>query len=184
MTACPAPLSWDTLVDYWAGDLAHGEMKRVEEHLFGCATCAEAAARVASITEVLREVLPPAVSRARLDALRAAGLRLRENTFTPGERRTVLFERDADLLIHKLGGVDLTGAAHVSLQVVVDSTGERLFGLDEVPFERDEGAVLIACQRHFASLPADTRFELAVHRAGAPTVTRFAYTIVHQFPPA
>jgi len=185
MNICQGPLAWGTLVDYWAGDLPPAEADRVEEHLFGCAGCAEVAARVASVTETLRAVLPPAVSRARLDALRASGIRLRENVFSPGERRAVLFEHDADLLIHRLGGLDLTGADHVSLRIVVESTGEQLAELDAVPFERGEGAVLIACQRHFASLPADTRFELAIHASGIPSaVTRAEYTVIHQFPPA
>jgi hypothetical protein len=180
---CAGAIPWATLVDYWAGDLPPDQVDRVDEHLFGCAACAAEAARVAAVTETLRDLLPPAVSRARLEALRAAGVRLRENVFSPGERRKVTFEEGADLLIHRLAGLDLTGADHVSLQVVVESTDERLVSADTVPFERGEGAVLIACQRHFSTLPPDTRFELTVHpsdhRAAAWTA---AYTILHEFP--
>jgi hypothetical protein len=184
MTGCPAPLPWDTLVDYWAGDLPRADSDRVDDHLFGCPTCADAALRVGAMAETLRDLLPPAVSRARLNALRAAGVRLQENVFWPGERRPVVFEDDAELLIHRLAGLDLAGADHVSLRVVVESTGDCLVALDAVPFERDEGAVLIACQRHFASLPPDTRFELAVHAPSpAASQTDVAYTILHQFPP-
>lgn len=185
MTACPCPLSWETLVDYWAGDLPPAEADRLDEHLFGCDTCAQVSTRVASVTEALRDLLPPALSRARLNALRATGLRLRENAFSPGERRVVVFGDDTDLLVHRLAGLDLNGADHVSLQVVVESTGERLVVVDAVPFEREEGAVLIACQRHFASLPADTRFELAIHPLGSQGApARAVYTILHQYPPA
>jgi len=179
MSACAHPIPWAILVDYWAGALTVPETDQVDEHLFGCGACTAASARVASVTETARQILPPALSRARLDSLRAGGLRVRENAFSPGERRTVGFDGGVDLLIHRLAGLDLAGADHVSLQVLVESTGERLFALDHVPFERDEGAVLIACQRHFASLPPDTRFEVTVHAA---TVTNVAYTILHQFP--
>lgn len=179
MIPCPNPIPSATLVDYWAGDLTAAETDRVDEHLFGCGACTEAAARVASVTETVRDLLPPAVSRARLNRLRATGLRLREGVFLPGERRQVVFDQETDLLIHRLAGLNLAGADHVSLQIVVESTGERLVDLDAVPFERDEGAVLIACQRHFASLPPDTRFEVAVHAATG--VTRAAYSILHQF---
>ena len=53
--------------------------------------------------------------------------------------------------------------------------------MDPVPFERAEGAVLIACQRHFATLPPDTRFELSIHGPDR-SVTTAAYTILHQYP--
>jgi len=183
MNACAHPLPWAVLVDYWAGELTAAETEQVDEHLFGCAACTAASARVAAVTEAVRKLLPPVVSRGRLDSLRAGGLRVRENDFSPGERRAVTFDAGLDLLVHRLGGIDLSGADHVSLQVVVESTGERLLALDRVPFERGEGAVLIACQRHFSSLPADTRFEVAVHSAAPDSaVTNVAYTILHQFP--
>jgi hypothetical protein len=43
-------------------------------------------------------------------------------------------------------------------------------------------AVLVACQRHVASLLPDTRFEVAIHASG-PTAsqTSAAFTILHQF---
>ena len=181
MSACPNPIPWATLVDYWAGDLPPAKTNGVDEHLFACASCTSEAARVASVTETIRDMLPPAVSRARLEGLRAAGTRVRENVFAPGERRQVVFEADVDLMIHRLAGLSLAGAERVSLQIVSESTGERMAATDRVPFERDEGAVLIACQRHFASLPADTRFEVAVH-APDRSVTAVAYTILHEYP--
>jgi len=182
MSRCASPIPWATLVDYWAGDLIAAQIDEVDDHLFACGSCASEAARVASVTETMREMLPPAVSRARIESLRAAGTRVRESAFAPGERRQVVFEADVDLLVHRLAGLPLADAQHVSLQIVSESTGQRLVTMDTVPFEREEGAVLIACQRHFASLPADTRFEVAVH-APDRSVTTAAYTIVHQYPP-
>ena len=129
----------------------------------------------------MRGMLSPALSRARLESLRAAGTRVRENVFTPGERRQVVFEADVDLLIHRLAGLALADAEHLSLRIVSESTGQPFVTMDAVPFERAEGAVLIACQRHFASLPADTRFEVAVH-APDRSVTTAAYTILHHYP--
>ena len=49
-----------------------------------------------------------------------------------------------------------------------------------MPFEREEGAVLVACQRHYASLPPDTVMEVSIHAPGEAARTA-TYTILHQF---
>lgn len=180
MSACSAPLPWDTLVDYWASALPATEAEAVEEHLFGCAGCTEQASRVAAITEALRTAIPPAVTRRRVERLRAEGVAVREHAFAPGERRDVLFERDTALLVHRLGGLELESATRVGLRIVSESTGERMVELDSVPFERAEGAVLIACQRHYAALPHDTVFELSIERAGG-AVEQASFTVLHHF---
>ena len=37
---CATPLSFETLVAYWAGDLPQPETDAVDAHIIGCATCA------------------------------------------------------------------------------------------------------------------------------------------------
>ena len=46
---CDAPIPDETLLDYWARDLADGEgADRVEEHLFACGDCSARLQRMAS----------------------------------------------------------------------------------------------------------------------------------------
>lgn len=178
---CPNPLPWDTLVEYWNGELSVIERDRVEEHLFGCSVCMGEAARAAAVTETLREMIPPVVSRERVDRLRATGVRLHEGGLLPGERREVVFGMETDLMIHRLGGLDLSNAERVSCQIMVKSTGETLAFIEDAPFERDEGAVLIALQRDFVSQAGETRFELSIYAPGRP-VGSASYVVVHRFP--
>ena len=177
---CSTPIAWDTLVDYWARDLDRAAMAAVEEHLFGCADCTAAAARIATVTEAVRGRLPPIVSRARVEQLRARGARIRESELRPGERREIRFTNDTDLLIHRLGGLDLTRAERVDFRITIESTGTLLTAVDAVPFDPAEGAVLVACQRHYAVLPPDTVMAVSVHVPGAPPRTA-TYTILHRF---
>jgi anti-sigma factor RsiW len=177
---CPNLIPWATLVDYWAGDLGDAGTEEVEDHLFGCAACTAAAARVAAVTESIRGAIPPVVLRSRIDRLRASGARIRENDFRPGERREVAFATDADLLIHRLAGLDLTGAARVDFRVTSESTGALVAAVDDAPFDPGEGAVLVACQRHFATLPHDTVMAVSIHAPGRPPQTA-TYTILHAF---
>jgi len=179
--SCSHPIAWQTLVDYWAGDLGDAETAAVEAHFYGCGECTAAAARVAAVTETLRAALPPVVSRDQVERLRARGVRIRENAFTPGEQREVHFVADADLLIHRLGGLDLTYAERVSFRITAESTGAVLMEVDGAPFERAEGAVLVACERHNAAFPHDTVMSVSIHAAGSAPPQIATYTIRHVY---
>jgi anti-sigma factor RsiW len=178
--SCANPIDGATLVDYWAGDMDDDAAVVLEEHLFGCADCSAASARVGAVTEAVRASIPSVVLRERIDRLRATGARVRENGFAPGDRREVEFAADVDLLIHRLGGLDLQGAARVDLWVTSESTGETVGSVDNVPFDAAEGAVFVACQRHYAALPHDTVMTVSVHAPGAPPRTA-RYTILHRY---
>jgi anti-sigma factor RsiW len=174
---CPA---WETLVAYFAGDLGAGDEGALEEHLFSCDACAREAARVAAVTETIRADVPLIVRAADVAALRARGLTIHENAFSPGEHKDVPFAPGVDLLIHRLGGLDLSGATRVAFTIGEAATGRAYFHADGVPFDREAGAVLVACQRHYDAFPPDCFAEVrVVDAAGAETVTR--YGILHRF---
>lgn len=176
--SCAAPVSWEELVLYWAGDLASEQTTRLDEHLMGCADCSAQSARVAALVQGLRDLIPPVVTRAALARLRARGTRIEENTFSPG-RQTVVFRRGIDLLVHRLAGVDLAGAKRVRVAVRVESTGALLVEDPNAPFDVEDG-VLIACQRHFVDLPSDVLFEVsAIDASGTERTARYA--IPHVF---
>jgi anti-sigma factor RsiW len=177
---CPNPVAWATLVDYWAGDLDEDATAALEEHLFGCADCTAASARVAAVTEAVRTALPLVVSRAQVERLRARGTRVRQNDFVPGDRREVEFSPGTDLLIHRLSGLDLTGAERVGVRVTAESTGALISAFDAVPFDPGAGELLVACQRHYVALPHDTVMSVSVHAPGGPARSA-SYTFLHRF---
>lgn len=177
-------LAPSTLVDYWTRDLSPPEVDDVEAHLFACDACAAEAERIAKIATALHGWLPPAISTDELAKVRTSGLVVEENTYVPGVRATVTFNANVDMMIHHLSGLDLAGAERVELTVRSESGG-TLHHDPVVPFDVTRGEILIACQRHFAALPADVVFDVAVHGAGAPSVS--TYELPHVFvvsPPA
>jgi anti-sigma factor RsiW len=177
---CAAPAPWETLVAYWAGDMSAADGEALEEHLMGCASCTAASARVAAITETLRAMIPPVVTRAAVERLRAKGARVLESRFAPGERREATFPRDADLLIFHLTGLDLSRASHVELVVRDEATGSILVAVGEAAFDAGAGELLLCCQRHFASLPPDIEVEVRVH-AEDRAESSARYGILHRF---
>jgi hypothetical protein len=178
--SCTNPIPWASLVDYWARDLDDEAASAIEDHLFGCADCTAVAARVSAVTEAVRSAISPVVSRQQLERLRARGARVLENAFAPGERRVVEFGRETDLLIHRLGGLDLSGADRVDVRITQESTGALVTAAEAVPFVPAEGAVLIACQRHYEALPHDTVMSVSIYATGKPPRTT-SYTILHRF---
>jgi hypothetical protein len=180
---CANPLSLETLVAYWASDLPQPETDAVDSHVMGCAACARASERIAVVTEGIRASISPFISARELDALRARGLRVEENPVRPGERAPVLFRRDVDLLLHRLGELDLSRAERVEVKVSSEETGEVMLESPAVPFEAASGEVLIACQRHFSARPHDVVFEVLVIEAGVAKVSA-TYFVPHIFEPA
>ena len=176
--SCSAPIPWADLVQYGAGDLDADATDRVDEHLMGCATCSAEAARVASLVSALRELVPPVVTRAALEAMQARGARIRENAFVPG-RTTAVFPSDVELLIHRLGGFDLSGAVRVNVAIRRESTRELYSEVTDAPFDPQEG-VLIACHRHFASMPPDVLVEVSAFDAQGGSRLA-AYSIPHVY---
>ena len=100
----------------------------------------------------------------------------------PGERAPVLFRRDVDLLIHRLGELDLSRAERVQVRVLSEGTGDVMIESPAAPFDAGSGEVLIACQRHFRELPPDVVFEVSVIEAGVAKVAA-TYIIPHIFEP-
>jgi len=174
------PIPFETLVAYWAEDLSADEIDRVDEHLMSCAACSAASVRVAAVTEAIRNMLPPFISEAHLRELRRRGLVIEENAMRPGERRQVVFGPHLDLLIHRLGGMDFAQVDEVRVTIKVEETGEVLMDHPDVPFDRDAGEVLVACQRHFAVFPRNIVAEVrAREHSGAERVA--IYAIPHLF---
>lgn len=177
---CTTPVSFELLVEYWSGEMPEADELAVDEHLMGCSSCTAESARVSAVTEALRAEIPPLLSPEGLAKLRARGLVVTENPMTPGERREVHFPKTTDVLLHRLGGLDLSTATRVDFRIWVESTGAPIFDLPHAPFDRDGGAVLVACQHHFVAYPPDTVAEVTVTRpTGVAAAVR--YTILHRF---
>ena len=180
MTPCRSPVPWETFVAYFAGDLGADEETELEGHLFGCAACAGEAARVASITETLRGMIPAVLTHEQLTALRDRGLRVRDTSLAPGDRREEHFPRDADLLIVHLGGLALPAGTRVSVTVRAEEDEKVLVSVPDAPFDPGSGEILLCCQRHFAALPSDIVVDVELHEAGAGAQS-MRYALRHQF---
>ncbi|HXV60739.1 MAG TPA: zf-HC2 domain-containing protein [Vicinamibacteria bacterium] len=153
-------LSFDRLADYLAGLLEESASDEVEEHLFSCPSCASESEQVSGLAAAIRNAVPPILSLERYEALSREGKIFAVNPMSPGEVAESRFPPEGKLLVHRLGGSDLSPAHRVDV-AIFDSQGVDLARFEDVPFDAARGEVLIACQRHFAALyPNDIVFRV------------------------
>lgn len=151
MSACP---SYETLVALWTHELDELDAAAVDEHLFGCDSCAAATQRLAKVVSALRARMPFVISPAHRERLVAAGKRVAVTPLEPTPDRTarksVRFTEDVDLLVFALRG-EVSNADRVDVEIA-SPTGEPRYLLEDVPFDRRNGEVLVACQRHYEGM--------------------------------
>ncbi|HET9989887.1 MAG TPA: hypothetical protein VFQ65_15250, partial [Kofleriaceae bacterium] len=161
---CPIPT--ETLIALFSHELGEAEADAVTEHAFACERCGREFERVARLVEGLREVIPFVISHAQRDRLVAEGTRIRVTNVEANTSPTALFANDVDLLVHALR-MNLARVDRVDVDVLGPS-GEHGATLENVPFDRAAGEVLIACQRHFEGMfPGDPIFRVHAIEAGA-----------------
>jgi hypothetical protein len=137
------------LVDHWlegvGGDAA-------DEHLLACDACNARLQALVPVIEGMRGLgrgaPPPVVLRSDVDAMRARGVRVSEQSApSSGDLAWAIVEADVYVLA-------MTTGAERPVAIDVEycrADGERISVFPAAPFDRATGAVLIACDRHVAT---------------------------------
>jgi anti-sigma factor RsiW len=143
--ACPAPVSDDTLLGWWSGELAPAERRRLEEHLLSCGACSSRAAAVQELAGGVRELvregaLPVVVLPEVVERLQREGRRIRQYRLPPGGGVRCTVAPEDDVVLARLVA-DLRGAPRVDLVSRVDDGPEQR--MRDVPFDAAAGEVLL-----------------------------------------
>jgi anti-sigma factor RsiW len=137
MAKCMAPIPEETLLDYWARDLADGdEAERVEEHLFACDDCSTHLQQLATLGAGLATLarqgrLSGVVSRTILNRLQRDGLHVRTFSLSPGETVPCAVFPGDDLVVAALRA-DFSGVDAVTL-TVTGPDSSTMDAADNVP---------------------------------------------------
>lgn len=182
-TACGAPLDPALLVDYWLGDLTPAAEGRLEEHVFGCASCSERLGDLVALTRGVRALaadglVPAVVTSAFIESLVAEGFAVREYRLAPGGRVQCTVTPADDLVAAHLQ-VDLGPAERVDL-VRCDADGREQNRLHDIPVDlTSREVVLLERIDRIRALPACVqRMKLVAHQAGSERLLG-EYTFVH-----
>jgi hypothetical protein len=158
-TKCP--ITYDSLIALTSNDseLDESAAAAVEDHAFACDRCSTAWTKLASIAYVLRETIPMVISHAHRERLIERGKRISITEVPVGVDTPARFSPELDLMVFALKA-DLTHVERLRVDIV-SPDGSKRFIEEDVPFDRERGEVLIACQRHFEGMfESDPTFEV------------------------
>jgi Putative zinc-finger len=146
---CREPIEFERLTAYWLGEVAGAEEEKLEEHLFACAHCAGRLEWLAALSASVRAsvragALGMVVSAPFVEAMKQAGMRLREYRVGPGGSVNCTIREDEDAVVSRLSGA-LAGVKRLDVFQRVEMGGveqpeERL---EDVPFDPRSGEVLL-----------------------------------------
>ena len=162
MKSCPPP---EKLIALWSGELDDAESAAMDQHLFSCDSCAEASQRVGQVVGALNRKLPFVISHSHRQRLTLSGTRIQVTNVDPTPdrvpRTSARFDEDIDVLVFALRG-DVSSADRVDVEIAAP-TGAPRYMMQDVPFDRKRGEILIACQRHYEDLFASGDPIFTVH---------------------
>jgi hypothetical protein len=135
---------FERLVAYWLG-----EDDDVEEHYFACAQCTERLEWLAALSQGVRAALRAGalglvVSSAFVEAMKRAGMRLREYPAAPGATVQCTLGADEDGVVSRLRA-PLGGVKRIDVvqHLEVGGVAEPETRLEDVPFDAAAGEVLV-----------------------------------------
>ncbi len=143
---CATPVPLAALVEYWLGELEAAREEDVERHLFGCGECCAALQRIVELAGgiralVRRGAVAAVVTPGFVEALGAAGLRLREYRVARNGSVHCTVAPDDDLLVSRLQA-PLAGVERLDL-VTVEGEGAAPLRLRDIPFSAAAGEVVV-----------------------------------------
>ncbi|HEX6941686.1 MAG TPA: hypothetical protein VF128_02095 [Gemmatimonadaceae bacterium] len=184
MATCDAPISEQTLIDYWANDLADGdETDRLEAHLFACGDCSARLEQLAALGPALATLLREGriagiISRTILNRLQREGAHVRMFSLVPGETVPCAIFPGDDLVVTALRA-DFSGIDALTLSVT--KAGGSLFAqFEDVPVPGAGGEVLWATPAAVVKAMPSMRLEISLASTGATGAEIGRYVLEHQ----
>lgn len=142
---CKRPLDFEALVAYWLREMADQQEATLEEHLFACAHCTERLEALVALAAGVRATvkagkLSMVVSERFVEAMKQAGLSLREYRLEPGGSVNCTLGADDDAVVSRLRA-PLAGVKRLDLVRVHAGAPETR--VTDVPFDAQAGEVLV-----------------------------------------
>jgi hypothetical protein len=178
---CENPIGFETLVAYWLGEVPEKREAMLEEHLLSCAYCTERLEGLAALASGVRAAVKDGkvsmvVSEPFVEAMKHAGLCLREYRLEPGGSVNCTIRADDDAVISRIRA-PLAGVKRLDV-VRMRGGGEPEVRLADVPFDAETGEVLmIPSAAWLKTMPAFTmRMRLiAVGEAGEKQIGDYTF---------
>lgn len=174
---CP---TLETCAAWSLDELSEAEGQAFEAHFFGCARCFAHAQRLQGLIASFRNAIPSFLTTERHQKLAATRSSLPAVHVAPGDQATIRLGGDAPVAVWVMHA-ELSNVERVDFEARA-ADGSLLFAVPDVPFDRERGEVLLACQIHYRALPMGPGFvgKLSA-RQGSETRVLGEYGLNHVF---
>lgn len=158
--SCPSPLSWDTLLAYWLGELDADNEARTEEHYLGCAECSDRLAWLISLGGEVRALMRISgvnmvLNKQLVHRFSEHGLHLREYHVPRNGSVNCTVMPEDDMVVAYLEA-SLSDVKRLDL-VYLDEEGQPQQRLEDIPFSADSSTVVYSTRiDDLRALPATT----------------------------
>lgn len=144
---CPAPVAFETLIEYWLGDLAAPKTERIDEHIILCGQCAAKLGEIAGLSQGIRAVFRKGDVRVILtpnflERLIGRGIRIRQYRCSLNGSVACTVAPEDELLVGRLDA-PLSGVTRLDVlsRRSCDDAEHRLF---DIPFDARSNEVIVA----------------------------------------
>jgi anti-sigma factor RsiW len=141
-------LDFEKLAAYWLDELSAGDAETAEEHFFACTACAGRLEWLAELSHGVRSAvrtgaLGMVVSAPFVEAMKRAGMRLREYRTDPDTTTNCTIRADEDAVISRLRA-PLTGVTRLDMmnRVEVAGVAQGEVRVEDVPFDAASGELV------------------------------------------
>jgi hypothetical protein len=136
----------DRLVGLVFGELDDAEQRRVEDHVLGCSGCSAALERLLALRSAVSEAVRAGavtmiITPGLLERMRREALVTRTYVIPPGGSVACSVGAGDIYTVVDLRGADLSRVSR--LDVAIEATS-RAYRIEDVPFDRARGVVLVA----------------------------------------
>jgi hypothetical protein len=143
---CRRPIPFEELIAYWLGEVTQEQEAILEKHLFGCPDCSKQLDELAAVSSGVRAAVQNGtvsmvISGPFVEAMKQAGMRLREYQVDPGGSVNCTIRADDDAVVSRLRA-PLAGVKRLDV-VSTQSGGGPEGRLADVPFNAQAGEVLV-----------------------------------------
>lgn len=148
-SACQSPLTWDTLLAYWLGELDAEREAQVEEHYLGCEPCSRRLQQLADLGRGLRELtrtsgVSVVINEPFVQRLVAQGMHVREYRVPLNGAVNCTVAPEDDFVVAYLKA-PLEGVQQLDMIYLADeSDDESGMRLHDIPFSADSGSVVFS----------------------------------------
>jgi hypothetical protein len=180
---CANPIDFEPLVAYWLGEVPESLEATLEAHLIGCAHCSNRLEQIVALAAGVRAAVEGGrvsmvVSGRFVDAMKRAGLRLREYALDPGGSVYCTIRAEDDAVVSRLRA-PLAGVKRLDV-VRLRGGGEPEERLADVPFDPGAGEVfVIPSAAWLKTMPAFTMRMRLIDLSGQGEVPLGEYTFAH-----